>query len=166
MVPQTGPSQAPVTPVDPPSFDCNGCTEMTSGPNLPGPLGWLQGPLAGALSAGEELLKDLQALLRYLRLIWPWRPVQHERPSHRIPGAMTNLRFTVGSAPDRDDLVADLIADDVIWAQIHQENGPMELEIYANPAGVPWTLPLSDVQQVLGAAAERLRQLRRDPSTG
>ncbi len=71
------------------------------------------------------------------------------------------LRFTVGSTADRDDLVADLIADDVIWAQINQESGDLEIEVYSNPSGDLWMFRVDELMAVLAAAKERLIQLRR-----
>ncbi|HEV7465409.1 MAG TPA: hypothetical protein VGP96_03860 [Candidatus Dormibacteraeota bacterium] len=71
-----------------------------------------------------------------------------------------SLSFTVGSAPDRGDLVADLICDDVVWAEINNERGNLEVEIYSRPDGGSWCFPLDDMMTVIAAARERLAQLR------
>ncbi len=36
------------------------------------------------------------------------------------------LTYTVGSRPDRDDLVADLISDDTVWAESPTRRGAPE----------------------------------------
>lgn len=72
------------------------------------------------------------------------------------------LTYTVGSAPDREDLVADLICDDTVWAEINNEKGYLEIEIYSNPEGQPWSFPLDEAMKVIAVATERLIQLRRD----
>jgi hypothetical protein len=72
------------------------------------------------------------------------------------------LRFTVGSTPERDHLVADLIADDVTWAQITQESGELEVEVYCNPEGRVWAFNLDEMMRLMSAARERLVQLRRN----
>jgi hypothetical protein len=72
----------------------------------------------------------------------------------------TSLSYTVGSEPDREDLVADLICDDVVWGEINNESGHLEVEIYSRPDGGPWRFPLDDMMAVIAAARERLAQLR------
>jgi hypothetical protein len=72
----------------------------------------------------------------------------------------TSLSYTVGSEPDREDLVADLICGDVVWAEINNEKGHLQVEIYSRPDGGPWCFPLDDMMAVIAAARERLAQLR------
>jgi hypothetical protein len=72
------------------------------------------------------------------------------------------LRFTVGSTPERDHLVADLLTDDVTWAQITQESGELEIEVYCNPEGRAWIFKLDDMMRIVASARERLIQLRRN----
>jgi hypothetical protein len=72
----------------------------------------------------------------------------------------TSLSYTVGSEPDREGLVADLICGDVVWAEINNEKGHLEVEIYSRADGGPWCFPLDDMMAVIAAARERLAQLR------
>jgi hypothetical protein len=73
-----------------------------------------------------------------------------------------SLTYTVGSEPDREDLVADLVCDDVVWAEINNEKGHVEIEIFSPPEGGSWCFPLDEVMGVIAAAKERLVQLRRE----
>lgn len=72
------------------------------------------------------------------------------------------LRFTVGSTRERDDLVADLISDDVTWAQISEESGEFGIEVYCNPKGRVWSFKLDELMRLMSSARERLVQLRRN----
>jgi hypothetical protein len=74
----------------------------------------------------------------------------------------TSLSYTAGSEPDREDLVADLICGEVVWAEINNERGNLEIEIYSHPDGGSWSLPLDEVMEVIAAARERLIRLRRE----
>jgi hypothetical protein len=70
------------------------------------------------------------------------------------------LTYTVGSEPDREDLVADLISDGVVWGEINNEKGRLEIEIFSPPEGNSWCFPLDEVMVVIAAAKERLIELR------
>jgi hypothetical protein len=75
---------------------------------------------------------------------------------------LPTFTFTVGSDPDRDDLVADLICNGIVWAEINTEQGGLEIEIYSNPDGRPWCFPLERMLEVITAARARLEELGRD----
>jgi hypothetical protein len=72
-----------------------------------------------------------------------------------------SLTYTVGSDPDREDLVADLICDGIVWGEINNERGHLDIEICSHPEGGSWCFPLDEMMEVITAAKERLVQLRR-----
>jgi phage pi2 protein 07 len=76
----------------------------------------------------------------------------------------SQLRFTISSPPDRDDLVADLISDNEMWAQINVDKGYFEISFYPNPTGGDWSFRLDDVESVIDAARERLIKMRLEPN--
>jgi len=71
------------------------------------------------------------------------------------------LEFTVGSTLEREDLVADLFAGGSQVAQINQESGAFEIEVFCNPSGGPWIFDLDELVGVIAAAKVRLIGLRR-----
>jgi hypothetical protein len=46
-------------------------------------------------------------------------------------------------------------------AQINQESGDFEIEVYRNPTGDIWMFRVDELLAVIAAAKERLIQLRR-----
>ena len=71
----------------------------------------------------------------------------------------TKMKFVVTSAPDREDLVAEIYCGDTQWAELSREAGPFVLEIYPNPDGTPWAFELSSVLEALEQARGRLERL-------
>ncbi len=59
------------------------------------------------------------------------------------------LSHAVGSELDRDELVADLICGDTVWAEITDETGRLEIEIHGHPGGRSWCFPLDEMMAVL-----------------
>ena len=70
------------------------------------------------------------------------------------------MRFTVGSDPSEDDLVADLIFDDESWGAITRRADVYVLALYPKRDG-EWSLPLDDAIATVQMAYERLRALER-----
>ena len=70
------------------------------------------------------------------------------------------MRFTVGSDPNEDDLVADLIYDDESWGAITRPANVYVLTLYPKRDG-EWSLPLDDAIATVQMAYERLHDLAR-----
>lgn len=70
------------------------------------------------------------------------------------------MRFTVGSDPTEDDLIADLIYDDQSWGAITRRAEGYVLTLYPKRDG-EWSLPSDDAIATMQRAAERLRALER-----
>jgi hypothetical protein len=67
-----------------------------------------------------------------------------------------NFRVCISSPPDREHLVAEIFLGDDQWAEINQENGCLEVEIYPKPNGQPWSLGLEDMLSITETAKEKL----------
>ena len=70
------------------------------------------------------------------------------------------MRFTVGSDPSEDDLIADLIYDDESWGAITRRANVYVLTLYPKRDG-DWSLPLDDAIATVQMAYERLHALER-----
>ena len=67
-----------------------------------------------------------------------------------------NLSLQLASMPDREKLVVEILVGDAIAMELSQEGEDPLLEIYPNPDGNPWVLPLHDLQNILEQATKRL----------
>lgn len=66
------------------------------------------------------------------------------------------VRVTLASPPDRNVLVAEVFLDDIQWAEIRNEFGAMEVELYARPDMRPWRIPLAVAIDALENARTKL----------
>jgi hypothetical protein len=71
----------------------------------------------------------------------------------------TKMETKIASVPDRENLVAELWYDKVMWAEIAQENNEPILELYPHPTGKPWTFKFSEALAFLQQAMHRLEML-------
>ena len=71
----------------------------------------------------------------------------------------TKMDFTIGSISDRENLVASLWYDNVLWSEISQETSDLILEIYPYPTGKPWTFPFEEAFACLQQAKRKLINL-------
>ncbi|MGH2543806.1 MAG: hypothetical protein ACRDIB_13465 [Ardenticatenaceae bacterium] len=69
---------------------------------------------------------------------------------------MARPPISIVSLPDKDELVAELYQDDDLWAEISQEKGHFEIEIYPCPNGGPWGFALDEVIYLLSHAKREL----------
>ncbi len=71
------------------------------------------------------------------------------------------ISVTITSAPEREDLYAEVFLDDVQWAEVRLDvdTGEATLVVYAPLAGDSWNLPLQEVQDALDEAIGRLRTM-------
>jgi len=67
------------------------------------------------------------------------------------------LRVSISSPPDREHLVADFFIGDEQWAELNQEGGALNLEIYPNRSGEPWVLSFEEVLEVFKEGKRRLK---------
>ncbi|NEQ42459.1 MAG: hypothetical protein F6K00_02410 [Leptolyngbya sp. SIOISBB] len=65
---------------------------------------------------------------------------------------MESLNVSISSPPDRDFLVADIMLGTIQIAEINQETGSMEIEIYASPDNSQWKINLDDFLVALNKA--------------
>ena len=68
----------------------------------------------------------------------------------------TKMDFTIGSISDRENLVASLWYDNVLWSEISQETSDLILEIYPHPTGKPWTFLFEEAFACLQHAKRKL----------
>ncbi len=98
----------------------------------------------------EEALVFLQHAKR--KLLGPDEPVPK-------PTMTTKMEITIASLPDRENLVAELWYDNVLWCEISQEESEPILEIYPHPTGKPWTFPFEEALACLQQAKRKLINL-------
>ncbi|MCX6021648.1 MAG: hypothetical protein NTZ05_07935 [Chloroflexi bacterium] len=67
--------------------------------------------------------------------------------------------YQIASIPDREELVAELWTDDMMWGEISQECGEVVLELYEDEEGPPWRFPLKTVERLLRRARRDLLNL-------
>jgi hypothetical protein len=68
------------------------------------------------------------------------------------PTTMHEHKTTIASPPDREKLVAMIDFGDEQWAEINQESGKLQLELYARRDGRPWKFPLADAIRAIESA--------------
>ena len=66
------------------------------------------------------------------------------------------FRVSVTSPPDREKLVAEIWFGDEHVAEINQEKGELQIEIYARRSDEPWAFPHADYMEALSQARHRL----------
>ncbi len=98
----------------------------------------------------EEAFACLQHAKR--KLLGPDEPVPK-------PTMTTKMEITIASLPDRENLVAELWYDNVLWCEISQEEEDLTLEIYPHPTGKPWTFPFGEALTFLHQAKRKLINL-------
>ncbi|MBI1925324.1 hypothetical protein HYR99_13865 [Candidatus Poribacteria bacterium] len=72
------------------------------------------------------------------------------------PTMTTKMEITIGSISDRENLVAELWYDNVLWCEISQEEADLTLEIYPHPTGKPWTFLFEEAFAFLHQAKRKL----------
>lgn len=72
-----------------------------------------------------------------------------------------NVRMSVSSPPDRENLVVEVFFDDIQWAEVNQESGEFEVEFYPRPDNKPWRVPLATIVDVLERVKDELANLSR-----
>lgn len=70
------------------------------------------------------------------------------------------MRFTIGSDPSEEDLVADLICDDETWGAITRRANDYVLILYPKRQGA-WSLPVDEALALVHRAQQRLVELER-----
>jgi hypothetical protein len=68
----------------------------------------------------------------------------------------TKYRTCVASAPDRDELVAEVWVEDNLLAEIRRFGKGTMIELYSNPAGGPWSLECDSLFNALAEAKVKL----------
>ena len=71
----------------------------------------------------------------------------------------TKMKIKIASLPDRENLVASLWYNNVLWSEISQEESEPILEIYPDPTGKPWTFPFEEAFACLQQAKHKLINL-------
>jgi hypothetical protein len=66
------------------------------------------------------------------------------------------IRVEVASPPDREKLVVQIMVGNEQWAEIHQEESELQLEIYPRQDGRPWVIELHAAVQALAESRRRL----------
>ncbi len=66
------------------------------------------------------------------------------------------MSVSIESPPDREKLVAGLLYENEQWAELSQELGVLNLEIYPRRDGQPWRFSFHEVFTALQTARRRL----------
>jgi hypothetical protein len=72
----------------------------------------------------------------------------------------STVRVEVSSPPDREHLVANIMIEAAEFAEINQEEGALQVEIYPRQDGEPWRLSYSALTDAMNLAKERLEGTR------
>ncbi|HMP60792.1 MAG TPA: hypothetical protein PKD86_15715 [Gemmatales bacterium] len=67
-----------------------------------------------------------------------------------------SLRVELASPPDREQLVAQIMADDEQCAELNIEHGILQVEIIPRGDGTPWQFSYESLVQALVEAKDRL----------
>lgn len=69
---------------------------------------------------------------------------------------MERFRINVASLPDRENLVAEIVYDEVQWAEISQESEEMMIQFYPHPRQEFWEFPMNEALLLLQNAKKAL----------
>ena len=72
---------------------------------------------------------------------------------------MNKFEITVGSLPDKENLVADIFLNDIQVAEISQEHKDMVIQIFSYDDIDCWEFSLNDFLKVIEEAKERLMEV-------
>lgn len=62
---------------------------------------------------------------------------------------MERFRINIASLPDRENLVAEIVYDEVQWAEISQESEEMMIQFYPHPRQEFWEFPINEALLIL-----------------
>ena len=68
--------------------------------------------------------------------------------------------ITIADLPDRENLVAEIVYDDVEWAEISKEGEEVMIQFYSHPRQRYWEFPLEDALAALEKAKKRFLEVR------
>ncbi|NGX56367.1 MAG: hypothetical protein K1060chlam5_00605 [Candidatus Anoxychlamydiales bacterium] len=69
---------------------------------------------------------------------------------------MNKFKITVGSLPDKNNLVADIIYENIQVAEISNENKELLIQIYCYKDKDYWEFSLEEFQKVIEQAKQKL----------
>jgi hypothetical protein len=69
---------------------------------------------------------------------------------------MEKFRITIGSLPDKEQLVADIFYDNVQWAEVTQETDELIVHFYSHPRQKYWEFNLENALEILAKAKKQL----------
>lgn len=69
---------------------------------------------------------------------------------------MRNFEITVGSFPDKENLVADIFYDNIQVAEITNENNKLQIQIFCYKDQDYWEFSLDEFQKVVEKAKQKL----------
>ena len=72
---------------------------------------------------------------------------------------MEKFRITVASLPDRENLVAEILYDNVQWVEISQETEEIIIQFYSHPTKEYWEFSLDEALEALENAKKRFLSL-------
>lgn len=74
-----------------------------------------------------------------------------------------HLSFQIADAPDREGLVAELWADDVMWGEIEipDERAEPTIELYGSVTGEPWKFNLREMEETMQRALARISEMKK-----
>lgn len=73
---------------------------------------------------------------------------------------MEKFHITIASLPDRERLVAEILYEDVQWAEISQEtDDKLIIQFYSHPKKKYWKFSHDEAVQILEQAKKKLLEL-------
>ncbi len=68
------------------------------------------------------------------------------------------MEIIIASVRDREELVAEIWQENMLVAELSQEEGRLLIDIYPNPRGGPWSFQIDELLEVLQKAKSLLLQ--------
>ena len=69
---------------------------------------------------------------------------------------MQKFRITIASLPDREEVVAEVLYDNVQWAEISQESDELLIQFYPHPRQEYWEFSAEEAIKTLQQAKDKL----------
>jgi hypothetical protein len=111
-------------------------------------------PGPGASAPGEPIIAVLSAGVQAGRLSSNLNVSSLGK--NRAMDNQPRISSQVASPPDRNKLVVELWWGNEQWAEINQESGSLEIELYPRKTGEPWRFPLLEVIEAVQMAGPHL----------
>lgn len=69
---------------------------------------------------------------------------------------MEKFRITIASLPDREEVVAEILYEEIQWVEISQETDELIIQFYSHPDREYWEFSIDEALEVLKKAKSKL----------